>query len=81
MLPDEQKKKVEDENLRAWGDSSLKKEYSLYDYIAFVVPFLWKGGNWIKFQTCLIFFLMICAKLLTVTYPIFLKYAIDGITC
>jgi len=53
----------------------------LWDFTKFTLPFLWKGGCLIKFQSTLTFVLMIVAKLLVVTYPVFIKYAIDGMTC
>lgn len=42
---------------------------------------MWKGSLLIKIYTVITFVLMIISKMLNVTYPYFLKLAIDGISC
>ena len=66
---------------RAWGNNDNHKTYTLWDFTKFTLPFLWRGGLAIKLQTILTFTMMIFAKVIVVTYPIFLKYSVDGITC
>ena len=56
-----------------------KKEYSLWDFAKFTLPFMWKGGFWIKVQTTLTFILLFVSKGLNVTHPLILKYTIDSI--
>lgn len=58
-----------------------KKTYSLWDFVKFTLPFLWKGGIWIRIQTVLTFILLFISRGLSVTHPLILKFAIDSITC
>lgn len=53
----------------------------MWFYIKFTLPFLWKGGWWIRIQTILTFFLLIISRLLNVSHPLILKYAIDAVSC
>ena len=56
-----------------------KKTYSLWDFTKFTMPFLWKGGFLIRFQTVLTFILLFISKGLNVLHPLILKFAIDEI--
>lgn len=57
------------------------KKYSMWHYFKFTMPFLWKGGFWIRVQTVLTFILLVISRLLNVTHPLILKYTIDAIGC
>lgn len=58
-----------------------KKTYNLWDFTKFTMPYLWKGGFWIRFQTVLTFVLLFVSRGLNVLHPLVLKFAIDDITC
>ena len=45
------------------------------------MPFLWRGGFWIRVQTVLTFILLVLSKVLSVAHPIILKYVISAVTC
>ena len=60
---------------------ATKKTYSLLDFTKFTLPYLWRGGFWIRVQTVITFVLLIVSRLLNVTHPLILKYAIDAISC
>ena len=60
---------------------ATKKTYSLLDFAKFTLPYLWRGGFWIRVQTVITFVLLIVSRLLNVTHPLILKYAIDAISC
>ncbi len=59
-------------------EEAKKKKYSLLDFAKFTVPYLWLGGFWIRVQTVITFVLLIASRLLNVTHPLILKYALDG---
>lgn len=73
-------KKTLDKEEEAKKDQS-KKKYGLWDFTKFTVPYLWKGGFWIRFQTILTVLLLILSRGLNVLHPIILKFSIDAITC
>ena len=60
---------------------ATKKTYSLLDFSKFTLPYLWRGGFWIRVQTVITFVLLIVSRLLNVTHPLILKFAIDAIAC
>ena len=60
-------------------EEAKKKKYSLLDFAKFTLPYLWAGGFWIRVQTVVTFVLLIVSRLLNVTHPLILKYAIDAI--
>ena len=72
--PDPAAKKADDAKAK-------KKSYSLLDFAKFTIPYLWKGGFWIRLQTILTVLLLIVSKMINVLHPLILKYAIDGIAC
>lgn len=51
----------------------------MIDFARFTLPYLWAGGFWIRVQTVVTFILLIVSRLLNVTHPLILKYAIDAI--
>ena len=57
-----------------------KKSYSIWDFMKFTMPFIWKGGLIIRIQTILTFVLLITSRVLTVIHPLILKMVIDDIT-
>jgi ATP-binding cassette, subfamily B, heavy metal transporter len=57
-----------------------KKKYGLWDFTKFTVPYLWKGGFWIRLQTIMTFIMLLLSRGLNVLHPIILKLAIDAIT-
>jgi hypothetical protein len=62
-------------------EEEKKKTYSLWDFMKFTMPFLWRGGFWIRVQTILTFLLLFVSRGLNVSHPLILKFAIDDITC
>lgn len=62
-------------------EKEKKKDYSLWDFMKFTFPYLWRGGFWIRVQTILTFFLLFISRGLNVSHPLILKFAVDDITC
>jgi ATP-binding cassette, subfamily B, heavy metal transporter len=57
-----------------------KKKYGLWDFTKFTVPYVWRGGFMIRFQTVLTVLMLLLSRGLNVTHPLILKFAIDEIS-
>jgi len=69
------------EKAGAWDAGAGAKEYGTRDFLAFAVPFIWKGGAAVKISTVLMFLSLIISRLGNVVHPLVLKQVVQNITC
>lgn len=69
------------EKAGAWDAGAGSKEYGTKDFLAFAVPFIWRGGATVKISTILMFVSLIISRLGNVVHPLVLKQVVQNITC
>ena len=69
------------EKAGAWDAGAGAKTYGTRDFLAFAVPFIWKGGAAVKISTILMFVSLIISRLGNVVHPLVLKQVVRNITC
>lgn len=62
-----------------WAETDSQPKGIIYT-LRFMLPFLWKGGFWIKFQVLITAMLIVGGKVLNVIHPVILKWLIDAFT-
>ena len=65
----------------AWDSGAGAKGHGFTDFVAFAVPFMWRGGCAVKVSTIGMFVILIISRFGNVIHPLVLKQVVTNITC